>query len=232
MSAENSETLLQWLIHDAAGFFTAVLVFVGVVQLVLFIWQLRLIRTSLDDAKISADAAADAAKAASRQAHVAEETLARIERPYLYVIKVERITVVDETMIFEDGRKWLDVEYSIVNHGKIPAIIEEPRAGLSVSSEPQRPDRLEFSDSLVIDPILAPGDVRLQSERLEWTAFTATEDDPHAPYFGENQLWFWVVIPYRGPFSQGHEIRKCWRYDKDSFRFIGPWGNTHYSNEK
>lgn len=224
--------LWQWLSHDAGGFFTAVLVVVGAVQLILFFWQLRLIRTSLDDAKVSADAAADAAKAASRQAHVAEETLARIERPYLYVIKVEGITVSDETGMFEDGRIWLDVEYSIVNHGKIPAIVEEPRAGLSVSREPKLPPRLRFDDSLVIDPILAPGEVRLQSERLEWKEFTATEDDPNAPFFGEDQLWFWVIIPYRGPFSQDHEIRKCWRYDKDRCRFIGPWGNFQYSSEK
>src|SRR3982074_183407 len=152
--APNVFDLREWLTHDAAGFFTRVLVIVGAVQLVLFIWQLRLIRISLNDAKISADAAADGAMAASRQAHVAEETLARIERPYLYVIKVEGMAVADETNMFEDGRIWLNVEYSIVNHGKIPAIVEEPRAGLSVSNEPQAPHHLGFDDSLVVDPIL------------------------------------------------------------------------------
>jgi hypothetical protein len=221
-----------WLIHDAAGFFTASLCVIGAVQLALFFWQLRLIRTSLNDAKISADAAADAAKAASRQARVAEETLAKIERPYLYAIKVEGITVSNETDMFEDGRVWLEVEYSVVNHGKIPAIIEEPRAGLSVFSEPLRPSRLGFDNDLVVDPILAPGEVRLQSERLEWNDFTATEDDPNAPFFGKKELWFWVIIPYRGPFSQDHEIRKCWRYDIGTGRFIGPWGDHEYSGEK
>jgi hypothetical protein len=95
MNADNFETLWQWLIHDAAGFFTAVLVAVGAVQLVVFIWQLRLIRTSLDDAKISADAAAAAALAASRQAHVAEETLAKIERPYLFIFNVSVLEVIE-----------------------------------------------------------------------------------------------------------------------------------------
>jgi hypothetical protein len=93
MQPDNSETLWHWLHHDAAGFFTAALVLVGAVQLFLFIWQLRLIRTSLDDAKISADAAADAAKAASRQALVAEESLAKIERPYLFVFDVSALSV-------------------------------------------------------------------------------------------------------------------------------------------
>jgi hypothetical protein len=105
MNADKSETLWQWLIHDAAGFFTAVLVVVGAIQLVLFLWQLRLIRTSLDDAKIAADAAADAAKAASRQAHVAEETLAKIERPYIFVFNVSGLNVVDETDKFEDNTR-------------------------------------------------------------------------------------------------------------------------------
>ena len=80
----------HWLTDDAAGFFTAVLVIVGAVQLVLFVWQLRLIRTSLDDAKISADAAADAAKASSRQAHVAEEFSGKDRAPLSFCLQCER----------------------------------------------------------------------------------------------------------------------------------------------
>jgi hypothetical protein len=47
MNTADSETWLHWLTHDASGFFTAALVVVGAVQLVLFVWQLRLIRATV-----------------------------------------------------------------------------------------------------------------------------------------------------------------------------------------
>jgi hypothetical protein len=45
------ETLWYWVAHDAAGFFTLCLSAIGLFQLVLFYWQLRLIRESLDVAQ-------------------------------------------------------------------------------------------------------------------------------------------------------------------------------------
>jgi len=59
----NSFSPANWLTKDAAGFFTFLLVVVGCFQIGLFLWQLRLIRESLDDAKIAADAAKQSADA-------------------------------------------------------------------------------------------------------------------------------------------------------------------------
>ncbi len=66
---------MHWLTHDAAGFFTFLLVLVALFQLGLFWWQLTLIRESLDDTKVAADAAMKSAKAASTQADIAAGTL-------------------------------------------------------------------------------------------------------------------------------------------------------------
>lgn len=62
------ENFGDWLVSDPTGFFTASLVVVGLAQLGLFVWQLRLIRESLDDAKLAANAAKEAAEAAKAHA--------------------------------------------------------------------------------------------------------------------------------------------------------------------
>ena len=233
MSADKFETLWQWLIHDAAGFFTAVLVAVGAVQLVLFIWQLRLIRTSLDDAKISADAAADAAKAASRQAHVAEESLAKIERPYIFVFNVSALSV-DSYESLEDDYTLLKVTYSIANYGKIPAIIKSAEVGLSVFTEPLPPPRLDYNHPIIVSPILAAGEIRPKiEESLRWDGdLQRDEYGSEYPALGNNDLFFWVILLYRGPFTDQHETRMCWRYDLATGHFIGPYGGPEHSGEK
>ena len=77
------EGLWHWLVHDAAGFFTLWLVIVGGGQVVLFYVQLTLIRESLDDAKISADAAQDSARAANRAIDETEKRDKILRRPYI-----------------------------------------------------------------------------------------------------------------------------------------------------
>src|ERR1700730_16187968 len=76
----------NWFTKDAAGFFAGLQFLVLAIQAVLFFYQLRLIRESLDDAKV-------VSLAASRQARVAEDTLNKIERPYLFVFNVSRLKV-------------------------------------------------------------------------------------------------------------------------------------------
>ena len=73
----------QWLLNDAAGFFTFVLVIVGVLQLGLFVWQLRLIRESLTDAEFAAKVAQEAAAAATQQAQTAEKSFVSSQRPWV-----------------------------------------------------------------------------------------------------------------------------------------------------
>src|SRR5690349_16607642 len=61
----------HWLTKDAAGFFTFLLVVVGLAQVSLFLWQLWLIRETLEDTKIAADAAKVGAQAARDSADTA-----------------------------------------------------------------------------------------------------------------------------------------------------------------
>ena len=214
----------SWVTDDVAGFFTFVLVVVAVVQLFLFVWQLRLIRESLNDAKEAADAS-------TRQARAAEDSLTKLERPYIFAFNVSGIAI--EPPGGPDEGELLRVSYSVANYGKIPAVIKEARVGMNVFSEPFNPPVLGPHHSLSISPILAAGEIRHDLEEfLQWENFTATKDDPHAPDFGDDELFFSVVITYRGPFSDGHETRACWRYDQYSGRFIGPYGGAEHSGER
>jgi hypothetical protein len=77
--------LFQWLIKDAAGFFTLLVAIIGGGQLVLFWWQLRLIRKSLIDAKQAAAAATQGARAAEINA----QALIDAESAKLYVVILE-----------------------------------------------------------------------------------------------------------------------------------------------
>src|SRR5262245_37547653 len=72
-----------WLTKDAAGFFTFMLFGVGAIQVFLFVWQLWLIRESLDDAKVAADAAKEGADAARESAETAKASMVASNRAYV-----------------------------------------------------------------------------------------------------------------------------------------------------
>jgi hypothetical protein len=218
----------KWFTKDASGFFTGLQFFVVLAQAIFFWYQLKLIRVSLKDTKIAAEAAGDAAKAAARQAHVAEESLAKLERPYIFVFNASQLKVVTYEAAEGDGA-FLAVTYSVANHGKIPAIIESVQVGMSVAVEPMRPPNADFDHLLWRSPILASGEERKDiEERLEWYSYGNDEYDRRVPDLGSNDLWLWVIIRYRGPFSEGHEARACLRFDSRTEYFVGFNGDKKF----
>ena len=101
-------------------FFTFWLVIVAIGQLALFFWQLVLIRESLDDAKIAADAAEQSADAAKIQAETARYTLKTMQstaerqlRAYLVIAPTLLIRInLDEKLQFI---------FTQINSGETPA---------------------------------------------------------------------------------------------------------------
>lgn len=69
---------------EPIAIFTLLLVFVGGTQLGFFYVQLRLIRRSLDDAKVTANAAKDGATAARESADIAKESMVAGSRAYVH----------------------------------------------------------------------------------------------------------------------------------------------------
>lgn len=229
-SAAKPEQKNWW--NDPVADFTLGLVFVGLFQAGLFYVQLRLIRESLEDAKQAADATTDAAAAATRQAKVAEDSLTKLERPYIFIFNLSPLSV-DE--LEEGDGAILSVTYSVANYGKIPAIIKFAQATMAVGENPPFPDRLPESHTLIAAPILAAGEARHDiAQHLIWSEGTAFDEDGSIiPSIPEHKVLFlWIIITYRGPFTDQHETRACWIYNENTGRFNGPWGVAEYSGEK
>jgi hypothetical protein len=166
-----------WLSKDASGLFTSLTFLVGAAQLVFFWYQLRLIRVSLDDAKAASRAAAEAATASVRQANLAEQTFAKIERPYLFVAEIGRCDV-EETPEADEFYHAISVTFSVANQGKIPAIISSVKAGLYVAPHPEEPVNVDHWHPLIASPILAPGEVRKGlSEWMGWDDNVSNDED-------------------------------------------------------
>lgn len=216
----------SWLTKDASGFFAGLQFVVAAVQAVLFIYQLRLIRVSLDDAKV-------VSLAATRQARVAEDTLNKIERPYLFVFNVSPLKVV-RWEDYEDGTDGarLCVTYSVANYGKLPAVIEDMQVSLSVHTEPLPPANYDFNHPLAVSAVLVPGEPRNDlDEGLQWDDVVLDDYEGDKPDLGGKDLFFWVVIRYRGTFSGGHVTRACWRYDERTGRFVEFNGGPEHNSQ-
>jgi hypothetical protein len=108
----------NWLTRDAAGFFTALLVLVGVAQIGVFVWQLRLIRDSARTAAEASHAAKETALATSEANRINRENLVSVRRAWLSIEDaklVHRTAFSEEAFIFR-------VEITIKNVGQTPAL--------------------------------------------------------------------------------------------------------------
>ncbi|WP_338825479.1 hypothetical protein WDM22_44975 (plasmid) [Bradyrhizobium septentrionale] len=231
-SARAGEPLLSWFTKDASGIFTSVQVVVATVQAALFFYQLRVIKLSLDDAKV-------ASEAATRQARVAEDALAKIERPYGFVFNVSSLKIV-RWEDWENGTEGvrLSVTYSVANYGKLPAVIEAMQVSLSVHAEPPAPVNYDHNHPPAISAVLVPGEPRNDlDEGLAWNDVElddyegAPPPPPPPPDFGGMRLFFWGFIRYRGTFTSGHTTRACWRYDERTRRFVEFNGGREYNSQ-
>jgi hypothetical protein len=195
----------------------------------LFVWQLRLIRESLHDAKTAADAAHQAAEAGTRQARIAEESFAKLERPYVFIFGVRK---------FETERTRLVpfVRYSVANYGKTPAIIMHAAAGISMGSGPDLPLRVDDTHQLFTARVVATGyeyhpDVEAP-DGIEFRIIGEAGREEVVPQLtGQDDIFVWIVITYRGPFTDHHETSACWRYDGLTNRLI-QHGGGDYNYEK
>lgn len=154
----------EWLTHDAAGLFTGLLVIAGAIQIGLFWWQLRLIGESLRDAKVSAEAAREAAYAARTQADIARTALISTHRPKI---------VVRELMLLPPapGRETAKVRYVIANTGASAAKFVASRVLLQITQ-----------DGVLYPLNQIPGENQLGAVELEGGTHTLCEIDSDINY--------------------------------------------------
>jgi hypothetical protein len=103
-----------WLTKDAAGFFTFLVFVVGGIQVMLFLWQLSLIRESLVDAKTAADAAKESADATAQ--------IARSERAWMIFHRVGQFPFENATVKDVIGpQTGIGFQIEWINAGRSPA---------------------------------------------------------------------------------------------------------------
>jgi hypothetical protein len=242
-AAQEAKTASDWKWGDAdpgATFATLLLVIIGAAQAGLFLWQLGLMRKGMLDAQKAADAAKEAANAAVRQAKVAEQSFAKLERPYLYITDVSSFKVDDKSSAEDPA---IYVTYTVANYGKTPAIIKHAQGvchGLDyrIANSPDFPLAFDYDHPLIAAPILKAGEVRERiredgaANSVEFNfndlAFIDETLDKAAPVNNVYQdVYLWIILTYRGPFTDHHEISACWRWEEGTRRFIKHSEHNH-----
>ena len=147
----------NWVVAD----FTAVLA-LSTIILWIVTWQAgirqsRDMKASIAAAEKAAMGAMIGARAAQKSADVSEKAFSNLERPYIFAFGIQRLEADTE---YAGGFEPF-VTYNVANYGKTPAIIENVRAGFSISkSYPDGPTRVDETHSLLISPILEAGEKR------------------------------------------------------------------------
>jgi hypothetical protein len=223
---------LDWLTEDGTVFFTAALVVVACIQAALFVWQLRYMRKGMEDTSAAAIAGRNSADAATGQAKIAEESFSKLERPYLYITDVSAF-ILDKKSSISDPVFY--VTYTVANYGKTPAIIKHAQGichGIEskIATGPDIPLAFDYDHVMVSSPIIRAGEIResiREDVAKDSVAFTADEhffaesiDDCFPNKDADREVFLWIILTYRGPFTDQHEISACWRWDYGSRRFV------------
>jgi hypothetical protein len=170
---ERGLTVATWVL---AGF-TLLLALIAGGQIGLFFWQLRLIRESLDDAGIAANAATVAATAATDQARELKRSADSTERSFT---ELERAYVFPSHSRIEGSEAIeLFVEFRMRNLGRTPAIIKEFRVCFSKS------------DTLPLIPDYTDG----QSQIFNWAIAGNAEGNTKiftSPYAGRQFVYDYI----------------------------------------
>jgi hypothetical protein len=184
---------------------TAILAIIAAIQAFLFLRGLK-------DTGIAARAAAD-------QAIIAQKTFETLERPYLFVFGLSGIRSMQETAFVAQ------VKYRVANYGKVAGVIEGLWVLASTTRDgvPEEPLFASMDDPLLQMPILAPQERRVNyylfSEGMQFDG--AQHGQGLIPRIEPREdLFFKIIVAYRGPFTRGHVTTAAWRWDQNTGTFV------------
>jgi hypothetical protein len=180
-------------------------------------------QASIKAAERAAEGAMIGALAAQKSADTTEKAFSNLERPYVFAFGVGRLEADTERV----GGFEPFVTISVANYGKTPAIIENVRVGFSISAtHPEGPIRVDGTHDLLINPIMGAGErrdglIEIFPTGIERTIVREGEVAYAIPAMDRTEdLFFRIIIEYRGAFTEGHECGSCWRYDKSTAHFV------------
>lgn len=194
-------------------YFTGGMMFVGIVQLGFFVWQLRLMRATVEDTKLAANAAELNARAAIG-----------IELPILRLAPQELVST--DKLIgpnepyaggVDDGppTKFSAVGgFHIKNYGRTPAFPYEIAVGWIVANSlpaaVQYTQRNRLNHAAVIKP-----DEEFYAD--VHYGIELTDDEIMAAASDNCWLWFYGCVYYTDFLQAKREARFCWRYANRNF---------------
>jgi hypothetical protein len=173
-------------------------------------------------ARKSADAAADAARAAKASA----DAIKAVDRPWLLVCTMSRATAALEGCVSGIAVKW-----TIKNYGRTPALVEKIESHIDVippdfqfPSQPvyEKPLKIFFEEP-VVPPDKSTHDILSAMDRA-WKSSELSE-------VSKGNLWHIASgrIVYRDTFGDKHETRFCFRYEAMADAFASPVGPKGYN---
>lgn len=167
----------------------------------------------------------------------AEYVITKGQRPYVFVFNV-----------FQFKAEWIDVAdsyaymlpFTVANYGTMPATIEDVH--FSIGGKDGGPIVLKLIDRsylFVTSPIFTIGERRDDSFPVwPWSIKLKMyhSGHPESPEISvepvdASEIFFWIVVKYRGVFTGGHECSYCWRYDRESHHFV-EYGGAAYNYAK
>ena len=184
-----------------------------------------LVRDTLAENRIAAGAAVDAAKAASRQADISEESFKRLERPYLFVRLDRTSTRMLKVRYVPPGIPFMT--FKLVNFGKMPAVLNSISVRLEL--KPELPLRLPMGIKRDVYEVVEP-----MAETSEMPRVYVEDGRPGEPVDAEfPYLLFHGSYSYEDPTGAVHTDRFCMRGEKGgSFVLEGGseynWRKTEY----
>jgi hypothetical protein len=191
--------------------FTALVAIISATQIVFLIRTDKLTRISVRAAQKSADA------------------LPAIERSYIF-LRIENYHIQPKTIVSQ-GRasppKSLSVRYTLINHGKTPAIVREIKVGIKCSTDDLSPQAWRELEAIRI-----PADVLASGEALKEGGLWVSDNEPFTDAFGVQLLkgtafiYFFGHIAYQDVFGNERETQFCWRMAQKSFT---EWGGEKHN---
>jgi hypothetical protein len=172
-----------------------------------------------------------------RTVRVAERSLTEVERPYVFVFNVHFMA--GDVLNPPELYPMPSILYTVANYGKTPAIIENVESAARIQVfVPNDLMEENVGMSLVVSPIMQSGEVRSDLIKDTRASFDPARgvreialkpDGAYAvPQFrNDENIFFRIVVRYRGAFTGRHESAFCWRYDTDDQAFIQHGGEEY-----
>ncbi len=206
VKAQSDADLVKYTSYLAT--FTFLLFIAAAIQVVLFLWQLRLMNKATEDAGIAAEAAKESA-----------EALPKIERAYVFLdeVKIEGISSVVATN-GPDGKqvshRIIDVRFAFKNHGKTPAILKELFCEVRMCND--------FSEAIYAKGTMFASGKIISAGEPEGFFTKSTVNAPEyetAKTNGKPKLLLFGSIHYYDVLKQERETGFCWQCDFKSMEF-------------